>query len=135
MLGQRGSLEEDGRTTPIQCSSLDEDRITMSENNVTQQSTSDVPGKFSQNTKTGSVSKAITEPGSVSNNSSQSSVEKWQLAAPEFEREMRLQYSVHAIPPRMLKELARVFVGADLTNGLVVPTFQVSVCGCGCMAK
>eukprot|EP00035_Acanthoeca_spectabilis_P006267 m.122593 g.122593 ORF g.122593 m.122593 type:complete len:175 (-) comp13425_c0_seq4:65-589(-) len=39
-----------------------------------------------------------------------------------------IEYSVHRILPRMIPDLERVFPGVDLTNTLVVPTFQECKC-------
>jgi hypothetical protein len=52
---------------------------------------------------------------------------KWQRQAPVYDETWKLEYSVHAIPPRILKELRDVFPGVELENGLIVPTFQVHI--------
>lgn len=50
---------------------------------------------------------------------------KWQLVAPTWSEAWKIEYSVHSLSPRMLKELTSVFVDIALDDVLIVPTFQV----------
>lgn len=50
---------------------------------------------------------------------------KWQLMAPTWSEAWKIEYSVHNLSPRMIKELRSVFVDIALEDVLIVPTFQV----------
>lgn len=59
-------------------------------------------------------------------------LDKWQRQPPTFDRQWDIEYSIHGIPPRILKELKQIFTGVNLESGLVVPTFQVRHSFCYC---
>jgi hypothetical protein len=59
--------------------------------------------------------------------SSNDMLDKWRRQAPIFNKRWNIEYSIHGIPPRILKELKQVFPDVDLESGLIVPTFQVPV--------
>jgi hypothetical protein len=59
--------------------------------------------------------------------SSNDTLDKWRRQAPFFDTRWNIEYSIHGIPPRILKELKQVFPDVDLESGLIVPTFQVWV--------
>lgn len=56
-----------------------------------------------------------------------------QLLAPTTNDRVPIEYSVHKVLPRMKEDLQRVFPDVDITNCLIIPTFQK--CNCDLVAS
>jgi len=51
-----------------------------------------------------------------------------QLVDPTMSGATAIEYSIHKVLPRMIPDLEKVFPGVDLTEALVIPTFQQCKC-------
>eukprot|EP00041_Stephanoeca_diplocostata_P020910 m.478353 g.478353 ORF g.478353 m.478353 type:complete len:174 (+) comp21692_c0_seq3:232-753(+) len=50
------------------------------------------------------------------------------LLSPTFNEKRKIEYSVHRVLPRMVPDLQPVFPGTDISDVLIIPTFQECKC-------